>query len=336
MMQESSEEALPREPVEADIATPSQLTRLVIDTDPGVDDAHALMMAFAHPGAKVEAITTVSGNVGVEQTTANACTVLDVLGIPPEETPIFRGTDRALFSAPFEGSYFHGVDGLGNSHYPRSSRPVKAEHAALALIRLANENPGALTLVAIGPLTNLALATRLDPTLPQKYKRLVVMGGTIRGTGNNRLNPSAEFNVYVDPEAAAIVFESWPGLWLLSWETTIEHRLSGEQVHELMNAGTHKADFFKRITQMSFDYGIKRLGRPGLYAPDPLAMAAALEPESVARAEMHAMTVELTGTHTRGQTTVDWSNLTDRTPNVNIILEVDRERFWKLMWAAVA
>ncbi len=309
------------------------MTRLVIDTDPGVDDAHAIMLAFAHPGVKVEAITTVAGNVGLDRTTANACTILDALGIPPEQTPIFAGCDRALVGADSRAEHVHGDDGLGNSRYPASPRKVEREHAALALIRLANQSPGEITLVAIGPLTNLALATRLDPSLPQKYKRLVVMGGAIRATGNMP-SPSTEFNIFTDPEAAAVVFQSWPGLWLLSWETTVHHALSGEQVQALLNAGTPKAEFFRRITEHTLEFARKR-GRAGLNAPDPLGVAAAIEPEIVTQFELRAVAVELHGAHTRGQTTVDWSGLTRRAPNVNVILEVNFERFWEMMRASV-
>ena len=310
------------------------MTRLVIDTDPGVDDAHAIMLAFAHPGVTVEAICTIAGNVRLERTTANACTILDNLGVPPERTPIFAGCDRALVAADSRATHVHGDDGLGNSGYPPSSRKVESEHAALALIRLANESPGALTLAAIGPLTNLALATRLDPTLPQKYKRLVVMGGAIRGTGNMP-RPSTEFNLFTDPEAAHIVFQNWPGLSLLSWETTMQYMISNEQVQTLLSASTPKAGFFRRITEHTLAF-VRERGRAGLFAPDPLAMAAAVEPEIVTRAEMRAVTVELNGTHTRGQTTVDWSGLTGHAPNVNVILEVNFERFWNMMRASVA
>lgn len=310
------------------------MTRIIVDTDPGVDDAHAIMLAFAHSGARVEAITTVAGNVGLDRTTANACTVLDALGIPPEQTPIFAGCDRALVSADSRAAHVHGDDGLGNSHYPPSARRVEKEHAALALIRMATQSPGEITLVAIGPLTNLALATRLDPSLPQKFKRLVVMGGAIRGTGNMP-NPSTEFNIYTDPEAAAIVFQSWPGLWLLSWETTLNYAISSEQVQEMLDAGTPKAQFFRRITEHTLEF-VRQRGRTGLFAPDPLAMAVAVQPDLVTKSDLRPVAVELQGSHTRGETTVDWFGLTRRQPNVNIVLELDYDRFWKMMRAAVA
>ena len=134
---------------------------------------------------------------------------------------MLRISSRALMARTPDASYVHGVDGLGESGYPHYRRKVGSEHAVNALVRLANECPGELTLVAIGPLTNLALATLLDPLLPKKYKRLVVMGGSIRAGGN--VTPTAEFNTYCDPEAAAIVLDTWPGLTLVSWETTLAH-----------------------------------------------------------------------------------------------------------------
>ncbi|HEV8352940.1 MAG TPA: nucleoside hydrolase [bacterium] len=310
------------------------MVRLIIDTDPGVDDAHALMLALAHPQATVEALTTVAGNVDLAQTTANACTILDVLEIPPQQTPIFAGCDRALINTRVYASEIHGADGLGNSGFPRSPRRVEAEHASLALIRMATANPGALTLAAIGPLTNIALATRLDPTLPGKFMRLVVMGGAIRATGNMPY-PSTEFNVHCDPEAAAIVFGAWPNLTLVSWETTMEHMFSPEQVETLMKTDTPRGRFFRRITEHTLAFLLKKLGRPGMFAPDGLAVAIAIEPNLVTQSETRAVAVELAGSHTRGQTTVDWFGLTGNTPHVHLVLKIDANRFWELMMNAV-
>ena len=126
------------------------MVRLVIDTDPGVDDAHAIMAAFAHPEAQIEALTTVAGNVSLERTTANVCIILDVL---EQNVPVYAGCEGPLVGPVIDAGYFHGADGLGDSGYPPSPRQVADEHAVNALIRLANEAPGELTLVAIGPLT---------------------------------------------------------------------------------------------------------------------------------------------------------------------------------------
>lgn len=311
------------------------MVRLVIDTDPGVDDAHAIMLAFSHPGASVEAITTVAGNVDVGKTTANACTILDALDVAPEQTPIFAGCDRALLGHRVHASDIHGADGLGNSGFAPSPRRVEPEHASLALIRLASAAPRALTLVAIGPLTNVALATRLDPTLPSKFHRLVVMGGAIRATGNMPY-PSTEFNVHCDPEAAAIVFAAWPNLTLVSWETTMEYMLDADHVEALLRAPTPRGRFFRRITEQTLRFVLAKLKRPGLFAPDPLAVAVAIDPDLVTKAESRAVAVELAGQHTRGQTTVDWFGLTGRDPHVDLVLGIDADRFWTLLQNAVA
>ena len=307
------------------------MVRLVIDTDPGVDDAHAIMMALAHPNVHVEAITTVNGNVSVEKTTINACKILDAMGC---NVPVFAGCSQALIAQTHSADYVHGFDGLGDSGYPTTTRKAETEHAANALVRLGNENPGELTLVAIGPLTNLAVALRLDPELPKKYKSLVVMGGAIRAQGNT--TPTAEFNVFVDPEAAEIVFRDWPGVILVSWETTMAYCFNVEQVAELLAMQTPRAQFFKRITTQTLDFIEKLLGSRLLFAADFLAMAAAIEPEIVTKAVDKYMDVELASSRNRGQTVVDWSDLLKKAPNAHLVLEMNSARLWELMQMAVA
>jgi purine nucleosidase len=302
------------------------MNRLIIDTDPGVDDAHAILLALAHPGTRVEAITTVNGNVGVEQTTANALKILDAAG---RDVPVYRGCDRPLISRMPSAAHVHGEDGLGDCGIPVSSRRIEAEHAVQALVRLANENPGEFTLAAIGPLTNLAAALCLDPELPGKIKRLMVMGGAVYARGNTGV--TTEFNIHTDPEAAAMVFGSWPMLTLLSWETTLEHVLSREVLERFFSLGTPRAKFFHDTNQKILAFIRERLGQDMLFAPDALALAAAVEPGIVTRAETHYVSIELHGSQTRGQTVVDWNGLSGRAPNTEIILQLDQLRFNQLL-----
>jgi purine nucleosidase len=307
------------------------MTRIVIDTDPGVDDAHAIMMALAYPESQIDAITTVAGNVPLERTTANALTILDLY---ERDIPVYSGCSKAILAHDYDASYVHGTDGLGNSNYPPSNRKIEDEHAVNALVRMANDSPGEITLVAIGPLTNVALATRLDPSLPDKYKKLVVMGGAVKAMGNTS-NVSTEFNLFSDPEAGAVVFDAWNDIALVSWELTMAYPFSAEQIDTLGSKDNPRSDFFKKITQNTIQFIQERLGRKVLFAPDPLAIAVALEPQIVTHSEKHFLQVETAGTHTRGQTTVDWSALSGSDPNVEVILEVDSERLWQLMEAAV-
>jgi len=306
------------------------MNRIIIDTDPGIDDAHAIMMAFAHPEAQVEALTTVAGNVSLESATLNALKILEVVG---KDVPVYPGCEDALVIPTPRRAISHGVDGLGDSGYPPPSHQASPEHAAQALIRLANENPGELTLAAIGPLTNVALATRLDPSLPLKYKRLVVMGGAIHAKGNS-WERAAEFNFYCDPEAAAIVFQRWPEITLLPWETTLAHPLVPQQVEELRRGNSPRAELFRRTIKNRL-VGQTPEGK-ALWEPDPLTLAVALEPEIVQRFETHYIEIELAGKLTRGQTVVDWDNLTGHSHNVKVVMEINRERFWELMKQSLA
>jgi purine nucleosidase len=306
------------------------MIRLIIDTDPGIDDAHAIMLACAHPDVHLEALTTVAGNVSLEKATLNALKILEVIG---KDVPVYPGCEDALVTPTPRRAISHGSDGLGDSGYPRPTHQPASEHAVQALIRLANESPGELTLAAIGPLTNIATATRLDPAFPTKIKRLIVMGGAVHAKGNS-WERAAEFNFYCDPEAAAVVFQSWPGLTLVPWETILAHALSWHQADELAQGKSPRAEFFWRTIQKRFMEGLD--GQRELYEPDPLALAVAIEPEIVRREETHFIEIELAGKLTRGQTVVDWYNLTGHPDNATVIMEVDRDRFMQLMKQSLA
>ncbi|MDO9546986.1 MAG: nucleoside hydrolase [Pelolinea sp.] len=302
------------------------MNRIIIDTDTGVDDAQAILLAFGHKNTKVEAITSVSGNVDVVKTTANVLKVLDVAG---QDVPVYPGCALPLVNPPMHASYVHGVDGLGDCGIPTSERQPEVKHAVHALIDLANANPGELSVVALGPLTNIAVATMLDADLPKKFKELTIMGGAVSGKGNTHV--TAEFNIYFDPEAARIVFDKWPMVRVVDWEITTATGLTKNDLEMLYAIETPKAKFAEKIEAYAMAFIKEHFHMEGMFAPDGLAMAVALEPSIVKRKEIRHLSVELNGEATRGMTVVDWVGTGGKTPNAEIILEVDQPRFVELM-----
>lgn len=303
------------------------MKRIIIDCDPGIDDAQAIMMAYHHPNVVIEAITTVCGNVGVKQTTANALKILDILAA--EKIPVYPGADSGLVEASPNASFVHGEDGLGDVGIPESQRKAEDEPAALALIRMARTNPGELELIAIGPLTNLALALRLEPELPMLFKRLVIMGGAYYGQGNTK-NLAAEFNIFADPESAKVVFDHWPIFTMVSWEVTIEHGLPVEKLQDLLKFDNPRSDFLRKMTCKFLEFFNNKFEGNMSYAADPLAMAVLMEPDIILEAEERFVQIERHGSLTRGMTVVDWFGTTGRLPNVTIVRKVDSTRFYNL------
>jgi purine nucleosidase len=295
--------------------------QLLIDTDPGVDDALAILMAHAH--ADVLGLSIAAGNVGLEHTTRNARTLVELLGA---STPVYAGCATPLVRMPEEDAAFvHGHDGLGDVGFSEPKPALADEHAVLAMLRLTRERPGEITLVALAPLTNLALALRLDPGLPQRVKRLVVMGGAVTGHGNTSRVP-AEFNVGFDPEAAHVVFEGFPDFELVDWELTLRHAFDEDEFDQWLAAGDQRAEFFGRVFQVARGTNRKR-GRRGIIAADALAMAVAIDPSVVLRSEHRRVGVELDGHLTRGATVVDWGGRLGRQAQVTVVLELDRAKF---------
>lgn len=299
-----------------------------IDTDPGVDDALAILMAHAH--ADVVGLGIAAGNVGLAHTVGNALKLVDTIGA---STPVFPGGSAPLVRTADDAAFVHGLDGFGDTGYAPSARTAAAETAAHALLRLSHEHAGTLVLVAIAPLTNLALALRIDPTLPQRVAKLVIMGGAVTGRGNTQRVP-AEFNIGYDPESAHVVFSIWPQLTLVDWEATMRHGLSFERVDAWLAADDARARFYAAISRKTRDWTRQR-GRPRLLVADALAMAVALQPDIVTRAERHHVAIELDGALTRGATVVDWEDRLGNTPNATIVIDVDQERFEQLVASAL-
>src|SRR6185437_15919771 len=183
------------------------MPRIILDTDPGIDDALALVLALDSPEVQLEAITTVHGNVPVEMTTRNALGLLEVAG--RSDVPVARGSAQPLVRAPVDAKYVHGPTGLGTLALPEPQTSVVTQSAADLIIERVQAAPGEVTLVPIGPLTNLALALRREPAIASQVREVVIMGGALRVPGN--VTPAAEFNIYADPHAAQVVFKAgWP------------------------------------------------------------------------------------------------------------------------------
>lgn len=304
---------------------------LLIDTDPGVDDALALLMAFNDPAHELVGLTVTAGNVGLQHTLRNALKLCEVAG--RDDVPVFPGCAEPLLHAAPDAAYVHGQDGFGDTGYAASPRAADTEHAALAILRLSHAHAGRLLLVALGPLTNLALALKLDPTLPQRVARLVVMGGAVTAHGN--ITPAAEFNVYFDPEAARIVFDAFPHFDLCDWEATVRHGLAHADVDRWFAEGSERGRFYEGISRQTRRWSAERRGERW-HSADGLAMAFALAPAGATRLVEGPVGVELEGGLARGVTVVDWNRQSGRPDNARILLDYDQARFEALVRAALA
>ena len=304
---------------------------LLIDTDPGVDDALAILMAFNDARHDVVGLTVAAGNVGLQHTVRNALKLCEVAG--RKDVPVFPGTEAPLLHAAPDAAYVHGQDGFGDTGYAPSNREAEAEHAALAILRLSHVHAGRLLLVALGPLTNLALALKLDPTLPERIARLVVMGGAVTGHGN--ITPAAEFNVYFDPEAARIVFDAFPHFDLSDWEATIRHGFAHGDVDRWLASGSARGRFYDGISRQTRRWSAEQRGERW-HSADALAMAFALAPDGATQLVDRPVGVELAGALGRGVTIVDWNRQQGRADNARILLDYDQARFEALVEGALA
>ncbi len=272
----------------------------LIDTDTASDDAVAILMALAAPDVRVLALTTVAGNVGLEQATRNALLTAEIAG---SDIPVFMGASAPLTRALEDAHWFHGRDGLGDQNYPPPRRAAERQHAADAIIRLAHAEPG-LTLVTLGPLTNIALALARDPDVARKIGRCVVMGGAPCCEGN--VTPAAEYNIWVDPEAARMTFRSGLPIEMVGWHVSRGASVLDEaEIADILALGTAKARFAIACNSRAKQAYFVQTGETGLSLADPTAMAVALDRAIGLSWSRHAIEIECASELTRGMPVVD-------------------------------
>jgi purine nucleosidase len=307
------------------------MRHFLIDTDTASDDAVALVMALAYPDVQVDAITVVAGNVPVDQGVQNALYTVELMGAG---TPVYRGMARPLLRPLQTAQDVHGQDGMGDIGLPLAGRRPASGHAVDVLVETINRHAGDVTLVTLGPLTNVAMALLRDPALAGKVSRCVIMGGTGQGHGN--VTPVAEYNIWADPEAARIVFEAGLPITMVGWDISYTYAtFDPEEAARLRAVGTPVAAFCVDIQRVLQHYALATTKLPGWDLPDPIAMAIALDPTTATATKRTFVAVETEGVWGRGQTIIDHLGITDLPPNAEVVVSASRERFLDLLYRAV-
>jgi pyrimidine-specific ribonucleoside hydrolase len=307
------------------------MKHIIIDTDPGVDDALALMLALNSQEIQVEAVTTVDGNVNQEKCHTNAKKMLEFLR--RTDIPVCRGAHRPLLRHISHTEEFHGLSGLGDATLPTPRMPSDPRRAPQIINQLANDLNGKLTLVAIGPLTNIATAILNNPDLTSTVSELVLMGGAFNLTqyGIGNANAVAEFNIWHDPEAARIVFNSGIPTVCVGLDVTTypEYRMSPEMFNEIKELNTPRTELVVGLC----DKIVTRFN--GFSLHDPMTIAYTIVP-SIFKIEKHKVYVETQGEFTRGMTVVDRrKNVDNKSKNANIVVKVDAPKFHRLIMERV-
>jgi purine nucleosidase len=322
---------------------------ILIDTDTASDDAVALIIALRSQSARVVAISTVAGNVGVQQATRNALYTAELCGA---STPVYQGAEKPLARRLTTADWFHGKDGLGDHGYPPPRRLPEEQHAVEAIIAAVRSNPG-LVLVTLGPLTNIALALAQAPDLARNVGRCVIMGGAPCCEGN--VTPAAEYNMWVDPEAARMVFHSGLPIEMVGWQLCRSAAvLAPADIEFVSKMGTELANFAVECNSTARTAYRAQTGEDGISLPDPVAMSIALDPSIGYESSRHYVDIETASELTRGMTVVDrlgvaadernratWAGLLEhhanaRGPNAKVYWAIDAPRWKQALYSALS
>jgi len=320
------------------------MRNFLIDTDTASDDAVAIIMALSEPSVRVLGLTTVAGNVGVKQATRNALLTAEIC---KSDVPVFAGADKPLKRAHDHAHWFHGKDGLGDHGYKAPKRKPEREPAVDAILRLTQTEPG-LTLITLGPLTNVALALEREPELAERIGRCVVMGGAPCCEGN--VTPAAEYNIWVDPEAARAVFRSKLKIEMIGWHVSRGPSvLRDDEIEAIEAIGTVKAKFAIECNSAARAAYRVQTGEVGLSLADPTAMAVALDRSIGLSWSRHRIAIECDSALTRGMTVVDrlnvsgddnnakvWKAAAGDSDGADILWTLDSRRFKAMLRGALA
>lgn len=306
--------------------------KIIIDTDPGQDDAVAILLALASEELEVLGITAVAGNVPLALTEVNCRKVCELAGRP--EVKVFAGCDRPLKGKLVTAEYVHGKTGLDGPDLPKPNMPLQDGHGVDFIIEtLRTEPTGSVTLCPLGPLTNIATALQQAPDIADRIAQIVLMGGAYFEVGNT--TPAAEFNIYVDPEAADIVLKSGIDVVMMPLDVTHKALTTRNRIDKFRALNSAVGTAVAELTDFFERFDIEKYGSEGAPLHDPCVIAYLLKPDLFTGRRIN-VEIELDSALTRGMTVADWWGVTDRTPNATFIGGLDAEGFYDLLVERIA
>ena len=302
--------------------------KIIIDTDPGQDDAVAILLALASDELEVLGITTVAGNVPLALTQRNARLICELAGRP--DVPVFAGATRPMVQNLVTAEHVHGKTGLNGPELWQPTMPLRKEHAVDFIVKTLRMNrDGAVTLCVLGPLTNIALALIKAPDIADHIREIVLMGGGSFEGGN--ITPAAEFNIYVDPHAAKVVFSSGIPLVVMPLDLTHKTLTTRPRVARFEAMGSKVGTFTAQMLGFFERFDMEKYGSEGAPLHDPNVIAYLLKPEIYGGREVN-IEIESESMLTLGMTVVDWWRVSGRTPNATFMRDVDDESFFELLF----
>ncbi|WP_313531212.1 nucleoside hydrolase [Shinella sp.] len=305
----------------------SEPRKIIIDTDPGQDDAAAIMLALGSPELQILGITTVAGNVPLSRTSTNARIILEFCA--RTDVKVFAGADKPIARPLITAEHVHGKTGLDGPELHEPQTPLQTQHAVDFIIEtLRSEPEGSVTLCTLGPLTNIATALQKAPDIAGRVREVVMMGGGFFEGGN--ITPAAEFNIYVDPEAAAVVFQSGIPIVMMPLDVTHKVLTLKSRVAKLREIGNRPATALVEMLEFFERFDVEKYGSDGGPLHDPTVIAYLLKPELFGGRDCN-VEIETASPLTVGMTVVDWWQVTGRKHNARVMKDVDADGFFALL-----